>query len=33
VGGSISLSELHLLLEGVDLKVARFKPVHIERVN
>ena len=33
VGGSISLSDLHLLLEGVDLKVARFKRVQVERVN
>lgn len=33
VGGSIALSELHLLLEGVDLRVPRFKPVQVERVN
>lgn len=33
VGGSMGLSDLHLLLEGVDLRTPRFKRVVVERVN
>lgn len=32
-GGVIDLGQLQLLLEGVDLKVPRFKRVVVERVN
>lgn len=31
--GVMDLGQLHLLLEGVDLKVPRFKRVPLERVN
>ena len=32
-GGSIGLSDLHLLLEGVDLRAPRFRRVAVERVD
>ena len=33
VGGLIGLSELTLLLEGVDLRVPRFRRVEVQRVD
>jgi hypothetical protein len=32
-GGAIGLSELTLLLEGVDLRVARLRRVEVQRVD
>jgi len=33
MGGSIELTELMLLLEGIDLRVPRFRRVEVQRVN